>query len=163
LGQEKVESWDQANQGLMSVFSMQDIVRNSMTIAILVVASFGIYNILSLAINHKKREIAILRSMGYEPKDISHLFLTQGVLLGGAGGLAGLLFGFLVCLYLGSLDVTSNRGLGMGGDKLFMSYHLGIYLKALLLAVACASIASVLPARSAGKLEPIDILRSENE
>jgi lipoprotein-releasing system permease protein len=161
LSQEKAESWDQANQGLMSVFSMQDVVRNAMTISILIVASFGIYNILSLAISHKKREIAILRSMGYEPGDISRLFLTQGVFLGGVGGGVGLVLGLFLCLYLGTIDVSSNRGLG--GDKLFMSYSFDIYLKAFLLAIASATVASFLPARAAGKMEPIDILRSENE
>lgn len=161
LAEEKAESWDQANQGLMSVFSMQDVVRNAMTISILIVASFGIYNILSLAISHKKREIAILRSMGYEPRDISRLFLTQGMFLGGVGGLVGLLLGLFICLYLGTIDVSSNRGLG--GDKLFMSYSLDIYLKAFFLAIFSATIASFLPARAAGRMEPIDILRSENE
>lgn len=163
VSQEKAQSWDQANQGLMSVFSMQDVVRNSMTISILIVASFGIYNILSLAISHKKREIAILRSMGYEPKDISRLFLTQGMLLGSAGGVIGLILGFIICLYLGTIDVSSNRGVGMGGDKLFMSYSFDIYLKAFLLAIFSAGLASFLPARAAGRMEPIDILRSENE
>ena len=161
LSQEKAESWDQANQGLMSVFSMQDVVRNAMTISILIVASFGIYNILSLAISHKKREIAILRSMGYEPGDISRLFLTQGVFLGGVGGFVGLVLGLFLCLYLGTIDVSSNRGLG--GDKLFMSYAWDIYFKAFFLAIASSTIASFLPARAAGKMEPIDILRSENE
>jgi lipoprotein-releasing system permease protein len=163
LGEEKVQSWDQANQGLMSVFSMQDIVRNAMTISILIVASFGIYNILSLAISHKKKEIAILRSMGFEPRDISRLFLTQGVILGGAGGFVGLSLGLLICLYLGSINLSSNSGLGMGGEKLFMSFSPAIYLKAFLLAAASACIASLLPARAAGRLEPIDIMRSESE
>ncbi len=161
ISEEKVQSWDQANQGLMSVFSMQDIVRNAMTIAILVVASFGIYNILSLAIHHKKREIAILRSMGFEPLDVSKLFLFQGVLLGSIGGVCGVLLGLIGCFYLASLDVSSNRGLG--GDKLFMSYDLWIYVKAMALAFFSSCVASYLPARAAGKMEPIDILRSEHE
>jgi lipoprotein-releasing system permease protein len=145
----------------MSVFSMQDVVRNAMTISILVVASFGIYNILSLAVSHRKREIAILRSMGYEPRDIASLFLTQGMLLGGGGGLLGLLLGFLFCVYIGTIDVSGNRGLG--GDKLLLSYAPDIYIKAFLLAMVSACVASFLPARAAGKMEPIDILRSENE
>jgi lipoprotein-releasing system permease protein len=161
ISEEKVQSWDQANQGLMSVFSMQDVVRNAMTLAILVVASFGIYNILSLAIHHKKKEIAILRSMGFEPIDISKLFLFQGLLLGGIGGVLGIVLGFTTCLYLGTMDVSSNRG--MGGDKLFMSYDFWIYLKSMALALVSACVASYLPARAAGLMEPIDILRSEHE
>lgn len=161
LASEKVESWDQANQGLMSVFSMQDVVRNTMTISILIVAGFGIYNILSLAISHKKREIAILRSMGFEPQDISQLFLTQGLVLGGFGGIVGLLLGFLVCLYMSSLDVSSHGGIT--GDGMFISFNSMIYLKGFFWAMLSACVASILPARAAGKLEPIDILRSENE
>lgn len=161
LSDEKVESWDQANEGLMSVFSMQDIVRNSMTIAILVVASFGIYNILSLAISHKKREIAILRSMGFEPNDITRLFLTQGILLGAAGGLLGLLLGYFICWYLGTIEVSADRGLG--GNRLFMSYDLNFYVLGFILAFLSSCVASVLPARAAGKMEPIDIIRDENE
>lgn len=161
LSQEKVQSWDQANQGLMSVFSMQDIVRNAMTLAILVVASFGIYNILSLAIHHKKREIAILRSMGFEPKDISKLFLFQGLTLGSLGGGIGILLGFLACLYLSTIDLGSTRSLG--GDKLFMSYDPWIYVKGFFLAFFASCIASYLPAKAAGRMEPIEILRSEHE
>jgi len=161
MAEEKVESWDQANEGLMSVFSLQDIVRNSMTIAILIVASFGIYNILSLAISHKTREIAILRSMGFEPGDITRLFLTQGMALGAIGGLAGLIFGYLICAYLGTIEVSADRGLG--GNHLFMSYNLSIYFMGFMLAFISACVASVLPARSAGKMEPIDIIRGEGE
>lgn len=161
LGKEKVQSWDQANQGLMNVFSMQDIVRNSMTISILIVAGFGIYNILSLAVSHKKREIAILRSMGFEPKDISQLFLTQGLVLGSFGGLVGMVLGFIICIYLSTLDVSKTGGIS--GDGLFISFSTSIYTKGFLLAMVSATVASYLPARAAGKLEPIDILRSENE
>ncbi|MGZ5279655.1 MAG: ABC transporter permease [Pseudobdellovibrionaceae bacterium] len=160
LGTEKVQSWDQSNEGIMSVFKTQDIVRNSMTISILVVAGFGIYNILSLAVNHKRREIAILRSMGFEPKDITVLFLIQGLLLGLVGGLIGNFFGILATYYISTIEVSANRGLGEG--RMMVSFDVWIYVRALLLALFSSALASFFPARSAGKLEPIDIIRSEN-
>ena len=161
LATEKVQSWDQANEGIMSVFKMQDIVRNSMTVSILIVAAFGIYNILSLAISHKKREIAILRSMGFVPRDIERLFLIQGIILGAVGGLVGCLLGYVACLYLSTIEVSSNRGLG--GNRMLISFDSMIYFKGFGLAFLSACVASFLPARAAGKLEPIDIIRSENE
>lgn len=157
---EKVQSWDQANEGIMSVFKTQDITRNFMTISILVVAGFGIYNILSLAVNHKRREIAILRSMGFEPKDIIRLFLTQGIILGFIGGCVGALLGLLISFYISMIEVSPNRGLGSG--TMMVSFTIGIYLRAIALALASSSFAGYLPARAAGKLEPIDIIRSEN-
>jgi lipoprotein-releasing system permease protein len=160
LSQEKVQSWDQSNEGIMSVFKTQDIVRNSMTISILVVAGFGIYNILSLAVNHKRREIAILRSMGFEPWDVSKLFLIQGLILGLIGGLVGIAGGLTACYFMSQIEVSANRGLG--GNRLMVSFDLMIYVKAFVLAMLSSSFASYFPARSAGRLEPIDIIRSEN-
>ncbi|MFZ4403096.1 MAG: ABC transporter permease [Pseudobdellovibrionaceae bacterium] len=160
MGQEKVQSWDQANEGIMSVFKMQDIVRNSMTISILVVAGFGIYNILSLAVNHKRREIAILRSIGFEPKDISFLFVTQGVILGLVGGAIGLLVGLLASYAMSLIEVSADRGLG--GNRMMINFDSIVYVKAIVLALLSASLASYFPARAAGKMEPIDIIRGEN-
>jgi lipoprotein-releasing system permease protein len=160
MGQEKVQSWDQSNEGIMSVFTTQDIVRNSMTISILVVAGFGIYNILSLAVSHKRREIAILRSMGFEPHDISSLFLTQGIILGLIGGLAGCLLGLMVSYGMSLIRVSPARGLGTG--QMMVSFDFLIYVKAFLLALLSSSLAGYFPARAAGLLEPIDIIRSEN-
>lgn len=157
LGSEKVQSWDQANEGIMSVFKTQDIVRNSMTIAILVVAGFGIYNILSMAVSHKRREIAILRSIGYVPGDIIRLFLIQGLILGALGGVIGCFVGYGVCKYLATIPVSPDRGLG--SDRMIISFLPMIYVRGFFLAFGSSAAASVLPARAAGRLNPIDIIR----
>lgn len=159
LGQEKVQSWDQANQGIMSVFTTQDIVRNSMTISILIVAGFGIYNILSMAINHKKREIAILRSIGYEGKDIVQLFMTQGILLGTVGGIIGALMGYIVCEIMARIPIADR---GLGGNFMIIAFFPSIYIKGFFLAFFSCTVASYFPARKAGKMTPIEIIRSEN-
>ncbi|MBC7691136.1 MAG: ABC transporter permease [Methylotenera sp.] len=159
LSQEKVQSWDQANEGIMSVFTTQDIVRNSMTISILIVAGFGIYNILNMAVTHKRREIAILRSMGYESSDIVALFLTQGIILGVLGGIIGCLLGYGVCEIMARIPVADR---GLGGNHMIIVFFPGIYVRGFIIAFSSASIASFLPARAAGRLSPIDIIRSEN-
>lgn len=159
LSQEKVQSWDQANEGIMSVFKTQDIVRNSMTISILIVACFGIYNILSMAVNHKRREISILRSMGYEGSDITRLFLIQGVILGLLGGILGCILGYGLCEAMARIPIAER---GLGGNHMIIVFFPGIYIRGFLLAFASASIASFLPAHAAGKLTPIEIIRSEN-
>jgi len=157
---DKVQSWDQANSGMLSVFKTQDIVRNSMTLTILVVAGFGIYNILNMMVNQKKREIAILRSIGYEARDIILLFLVQGLILGATGGLTGMALGFAICKYLGTITVDPGRLIG-GGGSMMISYLPSIYANGFLLAFGSAVLASLFPARSAAKLLPIEIIRSE--
>jgi lipoprotein-releasing system permease protein len=56
---DKVESWDQANESIMSVFNTQNIIRNTITVIIILIIAFGIYNILNMVVNGKKRDIAI--------------------------------------------------------------------------------------------------------
>lgn len=157
---EKVQSWSEANANILSVFKTQDIVRNSMTISILVVAGFGIYNILSILVNQKRRDIAILRSIGFESRDILNLFFSQGIILGLIGGLLGLLLGWGACLYIETIPVVEGR-IGSNGHMM-MSFDWGIYFRGLLLALGSSSVAAWIPSRAAGKLTPIQIIRTEN-
>lgn len=160
MSTEKVQSWDQSNEGILSVFKTQDIVRNSMTISILIVAGFGIFNILSLAVSHKRREIAILRSIGFEPGDIIRLFFTQGAILGILGGLIGVILGFLTCVLMSKIETSANRS--FGGGYMIISFDKMIYIKGLILALISSCFAGYFPAKSAGKLEPIEIIRGES-
>ena len=160
ISDEKVQSWDQANEGIMSVFKTQDIVRYAMIVSILVVAGFGIYNILSMAVNNKKREIAILRSVGFLPKDITWLFLYQGMMLGVIGGLLGVILGYGICKFMATIEVSPDRGLG--GNTMLIVFFPSIYWKAFFLAFFSSVVASFVPARSAGKMSPIEIIRTES-
>lgn len=157
LSTDKVQSWEQANEGTLSVFKTQDIVRLSMTISIVIVAGFGIYNILSMAVNTKKPEIAILRSVGFEPGDIVRLFLTQGLILGLLGGILGVALGYVACLWMSTIEVSSQRM--MGGGRMMVSFNPEIYRFGFLMALGSSALASFLPARAAGKFTPIEIIR----
>jgi lipoprotein-releasing system permease protein len=157
---ETVESWEDASASFLTIFKIQDTIRYSVTIAILVVSGFGIYNILNVLINQKKREIAILRSIGYESKDIIIIFLIQGVILGIVGSILGMIVGYLICLKLSTLSFSSPY-LSTKTGKMLISYDLKIYVQAFFLALFSTLLASILPARSAGKLQPIEIIRGE--
>jgi lipoprotein-releasing system permease protein len=86
---EKVQSWDQLNANFLNVVNIQNATKTLMIAVILIVASFGIYNILNMTVTQKRKEIAILRSMGFEPYEIISLFVYQGLILGVVGGLLG--------------------------------------------------------------------------
>ena len=156
---EKILAWQEASATFLSVFKTQDIVRNSMTISIIIVASFGIYNILSILITQKKRDIAILRSMGFTPSDVVQLFFNQGLILGIVGGITGLGLGLIMCWLMGKIDIDPGR-IGTSAGKMIISYDYFIYIKALAIAIVASLLSSILPARAAGKLEPMDIIRS---
>jgi lipoprotein-releasing system permease protein len=156
---EKVLAWQESSASILSVFKTQDIVRNSMTVSIIIVASFGIYNILSILVTQKKRDVAILRSMGFTPSDIIQLFFNQGLILGLVGGLAGLILGGIICWLMGTIEIDPGR-IGTSSGKMIISYDYLIYIKAFAIALGATLFSSILPARAAGKLEPMDIIRS---
>jgi lipoprotein-releasing system permease protein len=158
---EKVRSWDQLNKSLLDVFRIQDRVRNMMTISILVVAGFGIYNILNMVVSQKRKEIAILRAIGYESTDILKLFLIQGLILGVSGGLIGMAFGFWLCLQLSKIPFSGGP-MGSGNGLMMVSFNPHIYVNAFCLAFFSSMVASFLPARSASKLTPIEVIRDES-
>lgn len=151
---EKVQSWDQSNASILSVFSLQDFIRTFITVAIMVVASFGIYNILNILVNQKRKDIGILRSFGFDPSEIQNLFMVQGLFLGISGGIIGLFFGFLMSLYLSTLRIGGMM------DTMRVNFSPRLYLMGISMAVGASVLSSYLPARAAGKLNPIDIVRS---
>lgn len=162
LSTEKIESWDQKNSNIFSVFRIQDMVRYLSIGSIMVVAGFGIYNVLSITVMQKRKDIAILRSMGYSTRDIVSIFFSQGLILGAAGTALGLGFGYLASFYLETIPLGTGP-LGIGSDHLIVSRDPLIYLQSAALALSSASVASILPAHAAGKMAPIDIIRSTAE
>ncbi|MCC6278683.1 MAG: ABC transporter permease [Oligoflexia bacterium] len=153
---EKVQSWDMANANFLQLFLIQDVVRNFITISIMIVAAFGIYNVLSIIVNQKRREIAILRALGFSPKQVERLFLQQGLILGLIGAVVGLGLGFLLCVYIDNLDIKA-----LGPRGFIISYKPSIYIQGFLMAVAASLVAGFIPARAARKMTPVDIIRSE--
>lgn len=138
------------------MMNTQDVVRNVTTTTFILIVAFGIYNILNMVVNHKKRDIAILRSIGYDSNDTVFLFLIQGVIIGITGGLAGLLLGYISCSYLETLKIP------MGRHRMIISWDYMIYVKGFSLVVGASIIASFFPARTAGRLSPIEIIRGSD-
>lgn len=155
---DKVEDWQEANKLFMEMIRVQDYTRYFITSAILIVAAFGIYNVLTIMINQKRREIAILRALGFNPNDILELILYEGMLLGISGGILGLLLGFLVCYLIEHIRLDIEIG---GSHNLLVSYDWSIYLYAFLAANFASVVASFIPARAASKMTPIEIIREE--
>lgn len=159
LGKDHVETWQEKNEQFLSAFKVQDFMRFMVSGSILLVAGFGIYNILSIVINQKKREIAILRSLGYDSKDILELFMVQGIIMGIGGGVLGLLFGFLLTFYLSSIQIYPENLVKKG--KIPFAFDLSIYITGFFLAIFSSALASLIPSYKAAKLTPIEIIRSE--
>jgi lipoprotein-releasing system permease protein len=150
----KVESWQMANQQLEAGSRLRDIIAVAVSLTILMVAGFGIYNIMNMTINEKIREIAILKAMGYSSKDITTIFLAQALVIGLVGGMVGMGFGYI-------LAVTVNHiPFKIGGlNNLPMAYRFTDYSMAFLFGLVTTLVAGYLPARKASKIDPVAIIR----
>lgn len=157
LSQDKVQSFEQQNASFLSIFKLQDVMRQVIIAIILLVACFGVYNTINIIVSQKKKDIAILRSIGFSPKDIYFLFLSQGFMLGGCGSSLGVLLGYVVCHLLKRISFDN----GPVGDMnhLMISMNISIYIYAFMVTLLTTSLATALPARQASKLTPIDIIR----
>ena len=125
--------------------------------AVLIVAAFGIYNVISTVVLEKQRDIAILKSMGFRARDIRLIFLIQGVLLGFAGGVLGLPFG--AALMLGLMQIRLKLPGSSDPVPLPIDWNWGQFAIAAAFAMAAALSAGLLPARKAASVRPVDILR----
>lgn len=158
LAPERIESWADQNSNILAVFAIQNALKISMILTVLIVAGFGIYNILNMTVTQKKQDIAILRALGYDTFDVVMLFFMQGLIVGFCGAILGLMAGYGFCRWLQTLSfmsATPSNPLG----HLLIALDLKIYIEGLALALMSASVASILPARAAGKLTPIEIIR----
>jgi lipoprotein-releasing system permease protein len=153
----RTESWDEANEGVLEVFVIRNTIMYTVVGSILLVAAFGIFNIISTITHEKAQDIAILKSLGFREADIRRIFLFEGLAIGAAGTLLGSALGYGLYRLLGSITVAvPGRG---GPTPLPVIYEPLHYLIAGGCAIAAAVLASYLPARRAARLNPVDIIR----
>jgi lipoprotein-releasing system permease protein len=150
----KVEPWQEGNSQMDSGELLRNIIALATSLTILIVAGFGIYNIMTMTVNEKIKEIAILNAMGFSQRDIIEIFLLQSIFIGLVGGLIGLIFGYIIS------RVIDNAPFNLGVlDSLPMNYNSIDYFLAFLFGIMITFIAGYLPALRASKLDPVDTLR----
>ena len=150
----KVESWQEGNDQLVSSSLLRDILAIAVSLTILIVAGFGIYNIMNMTVNEKIKEIAILKAMGFNGKDVIEIFLTQSVAIGLIGGFVGLFLGngIVQILDIVPFKIASH-------NTLPVVYNAKDYILAFVFGVVITLIAGYLPSRKASKVDPVEILR----
>ncbi|HYE37520.1 MAG TPA: ABC transporter permease [Methylocaldum sp.] len=153
----KSVSWIEASEDILSVLIVRNIIMYSVVSAILIVASFGIYNTLSTIVLEKTRDIAILKSMGFHARDVRLIFLLEGIIIGVVGSVFGLALGAGLMKVLSTIEF---RPPGVT-EKVQMPIWWGPEQFALATAFALVSciLAAYLPARRAGRVHPVEILR----
>lgn len=153
----RTESWQESNEDFLGLLTIRNMIMYSIVTAILIVASFGIYNIISTVVHEKARDIAILKSMGFESADIRRIFLLEGTLVGLVGTAVGWAIGAGIIWGMGAIPLKIG---GIVEVQHFpMDYTLWHYGVAGGFATIAATLAAYLPARKAAGVRPVEILR----
>jgi lipoprotein-releasing system permease protein len=152
----KSVSWQEAHEDLLSTFVIRNVIMYTIVGAILLVASFGTYNIISTITHEKARDIAIMKSLGLSEGTVRSIFVLEAAMIGIAGGIAGFLLGYVLCVALGSVEFKSPF---MDTNRIPLAYSAWHYLLALGVALVSSVAAGFLPARRAARAHPVDIIR----
>jgi lipoprotein-releasing system permease protein len=154
----KAVAWQEANESLLEALVIRNVIMYTVVAAIMLVAGFGIFNIISTITHEKARDIAIMKSLGFAEGDMRRLFLLEGVSIGFAGSALGWLLGFAM-VYALSLVRFELAATGQEMTKLPLAWSLLHYIIAAAFALGSAAVAGYLPARRAARLNPVDIVR----
>ena len=160
LFQHTAQSWQEREEGNLQIFSTLRMSAAITVSLIILLAGFGIFNVLTMSVLSKVREIAILRSMGYRRIDISAIFLWQGALIAGIGSVIGCVLVALLTWGISKVPIHI-RGL-LYTDHFLVVWDWRHYLWATLLAIIAVFIASYVPAHRAAQLQPVDTLRGSS-
>lgn len=153
----RADSWQEVNRDILGLFVIRNAITYSIVGAIMVVASFGIFNIISTVVMEKRRDIAILMSMGFRSVDIERIFLIQGALV----GMLGMVIGWAIALALLQLLASIRFSIpGMTDRQGFvLDYGIMQFVIGGFFSVVSAVAAAWYPARKAAKVRPVEIIR----
>lgn len=153
----KSVSWQEASKDLLDALTIRNVIMYTVVGAILLVACFGIYNVISTVVLEKTRDIAILKSMGFHARDIRLIFVIEGAAIGIGGSLLGMAMGSAMMRAVERVEIkppgsteSINLPVYWGWDQFALAASF---------AILSAVIAAYLPARKGGRVDPVDILR----
>lgn len=148
-----------ANSQFETGSSVRSLISYAVGITLLVVAGFGIYNILNMMIYEKMDTIAILKATGFSGRDVNFIFITIALTIGVFGGGMGLLGG----LGLSSLiDQIPFDTAALPTIKTYpINYNPKFYLIGSVFSIVTTYFAGYFPARKASKIDPVIIIRGK--
>ncbi|MCL4533299.1 MAG: lipoprotein-releasing ABC transporter permease subunit [Deltaproteobacteria bacterium] len=154
-------SWEELNKNLFSAIKLEKLTMFVILFLIVLVAAFNIISTLIMVVMEKRKDIAVLKSIGASSKDIMIIFIAQGLIIGSIGTALGLISGFLIgyleetyhiislpssVYYITALPVRMTAGefVIIGFCSIFLSF-----------------IATLYPSYKAGKIDPAEGVRYE--
>ncbi|MDB5282699.1 MAG: transporter permease [Bacteroidota bacterium] len=153
----KVDDWQTANASAMVSITIRNVMTFVVSFTLLVVAGFGIYNIMSMTIQNKLKDIAILKAQGFAGRDVRSIFLTESVTIGTMGAILGLGLGFIMSYGVWNLPFPKNEFISI--TRYPVTFHWYHYAFGVVFGILTTFIAGLMPSVKASKIDPVAILR----
>lgn len=153
----RAETWEVANASIEAGEMIRNVLTLVVSLTMLVVAGFGIYNIMNMTIVNKMRDIAILKATGFESRQITNIFLLQSLIIGISGGLLGLAAGALISYGIDQIPFPARDIIKL--DTFPINYRWYYYAAGLLFGAVTTVLAGYFPSRKAAKVDPVAIIR----
>lgn len=155
-----VNDWRQDQGALFSAVAMEKRIMTLLLTLIVIVAAFNILSAISMMVNEKKGEIAILQTLGFTPARIMQVFMVQGSYNGVLGTLIGSVVGVVLTLNIN--EVLNFVGLNLlGGMQLPVVIEPVSLAAMIVVSLGLSFIATILPAKKASNVMPAEVLRYE--
>ena len=148
---------NEANAQFETGSNIRNMITYAVSVTLLIVAGFGIYNILNMLIYEKMKDIAILKATGFSGLDVQLVFMSQAVIIGFIGGVLGLLVG-LVLSHI--IDNTPFETEALPTITTYpVNHNTAYYFIGITFALISTTVAGYLPSKKAKKIDPVRIIR----
>lgn len=165
----QVRTWEQKQGPLLEAVAVESAILNVLLFLIITVAGFGILAIFYMIVVEKTRDIGILKALGASSRGVMTIFLSYGLALGIVGSGAGVILGLLFVHYINEIESVLSwiTGRKVFDETIYYFHEIPTVVHPMMVAwvalgaMIIAVLASVLPARRAARLHPVQALRYE--
>lgn len=151
--------WQQANQPLFSALALERRMGLFIIGLIIAIAALNITTMLILVVVERRRDIAVLGTLGATRMGVMLLFIIEGAVVGGVGAMAGMLLGLVACAFGNYFHIVSLPADVYSISNVPLNVKLSETLLAAFVAFVLSVLATIYPARAAARLRPVEALR----
>jgi len=156
-----IEGWWEQNGNFFSAMEMEKKALFLVLLLIILVASLNIISSLLMTVMSRRKEIALMRTLGASKKEIKTIFFRLGLIIGSAGILAGTLLGAFGIWLLSTFDIISMPEDVYGTSRLPIELMTSDFIFIILGTTVIIFLSSIYPAKKASQTDPLTVLRNE--
>ncbi len=157
----KAITWEQKAASVVALFKMISGIVYFLVFFVIMVAGFGVANVLITNVLEKARDIAILKSLGFKRSEITFIYMTQGLMVAVIGAAIGCILGFVLIEIMASIPTAPSSQSFVSSNHLMMGRNPMYFVMASVFAIVVSLVAAIGPSRNAAKVNPVEILRGE--